>query len=78
MLELIEDSSTSDRLEPYLLMFTSVTDFGKYDEHISMIDKLFLFMNANQRSIRQKLIITLMYAKCLSRHQEFARAFNLL
>lgn len=43
-----------------------------------MIDKLFLLINVNQRSLREKLIITQIYARSLCNHKEYNRAFNLI
>ena len=68
----------ADKLEPYILLFTVSKNFGSEDDQIQMLDKLFLFFNNQPRSLREKLVITEVYAKALCRHEQFHRAFNLL
>lgn len=43
-----------------------------------MLDQLFVLINMNQRSIQEKLIITMIYSQALVNHGEHQRAFNLL
>lgn len=78
LVELAQRETTMERVEPYVALFYSIPNFGADRAQLELLDNLFLLLNACQRSTREQLIISGIYARALINHQKHAKAFNLL
>ena len=76
--QIARSPETCDKVEPYIILFDLIPNFGEKEEHIAMIDQLFILVNMNQRSVQEKLLINMIYAMSISNRREYTKAFNLL